>query len=307
MRKVAVVSLVVLVVLATLLSAFPVAAQEGDPVPLSIAPCTEDEWAILDQAGADIAAGVDGLGEIPAEITDAVLGEVVVGANQLAFQYSSVVYMTMPNCGESQLISFRYGTSIEHLMMAAAFSNIAGWATATGQTEVADYFLAAASWQLDTLQIEADSIANVTSADIEAWMGVGLPACSDEEKAAFVETLTAYYEANVEPQPQTSESLVGMDAATLLGAVVAANDLNVTYWEEVYPSLPACIEAYNTGFLAGTLLDETNMTVTLFANAALENELGHAATAEALIEGANARIEYRQPVLASFHSALGVE
>lgn len=297
MRKVTVLSLIALMVVA---SAFPVAAQEDD---VSLEPCTEEEWAVLSETGTMLGEAGVALDEISTDMTDAVYGEVLSAADQLSSQYWTEIYPTLPNCAESQLISFIFGSLADDAAVAAGLSNIAGWATVNELADTTDYFVTAATTRIKSSQEETASLMEV---DIAEWLGEDLVECTDEEYVVYIETLNALSESFAEVQAQLSADITE-DAFTLAPLVVLSNDVAEGYWTDIYPLLPYCAESQYAGYLAGTILDEGNLITILYVNAALEGENGNTELAETLVASADARLEANLELAAELESYLALE
>lgn len=127
-------------------------------------------------------------------------------------------------------------------------------------------------------------------------------ACTPEEITATGEAIT-----QMSTGFQNVMGLMGdgTDPAAITVGVVGLQALSTGYWNEVYPALPACIEASSLGYNFGLALDETLISTSLARLALYENEHGDAAFAASLADYAKARGEWYQQVIKNTFGAIG--
>lgn len=303
MRKLSILSLIALMVLASLVSAFPVAAQDEESEGM-LPNCTEEEWAAFNEGIAAYNEGIASLGEISSDVTEAAYGAALVGYDQFSYQFWSEVFPALPACAEVQVVAFVLGNFYDDLAVAAAYANIAGWAVTAEQAEAAEYFGTVAATRAQDI---ADESAAFGEMDLSELLGEELVACSEEELTGVIDGIAGYFEGYEAVQAEAEASAEGDDAVVLVATTVTTDSFATVYWDEVFPEVPACSEAQYLGYLAGSALDETNLIVALYLNAALEAEGGNTDIADALAASAEARAADLEETLAEVQSYLGGE
>jgi len=141
------------------------------------------------------------------------------------------------------------------------------------------------------------AVAPAAAQDEEA----GAVSCTPEEIATTVDIIT-------ELSAPYQEMAAGIDMSepnTLTAAVAGFDYLSTGFWNDVYPTIPACLEAGTLGYNFGLALDESVISAGLARLALYEAEHGDPELAQSLVENAQIRADWNAQIVEATFGQMG--